>query len=154
MVEIRERHRRIALLASCAAAMLFLAGCGNGPARVSAGGTIEVDGKPLEGGILYFNPDPTRGNNARVNCSSPIRNGRFELQTAGVERSESGSGVPLGWYKVSVRVNMPGQPPLFPGQAAVAIDPIYLDREKTPLALEVVENPAAGVYDLKLTSKR
>jgi hypothetical protein len=154
MLENRGRQRTVALIASGAVAMVLLAGCGKGPPRVPASGSIEVDGMPLDGGILYFNPDVEKGNTARVNCSSPIRNGRFELQTAGVERSESGSGVPLGWYKVSVRVNIPGQPPLFPGQPAVSIDPRYLDRERTPLVLEVVENPAAGKYDLKLTSKK
>jgi len=45
-------------IAFCALGMLFLSGCG--PKRVPAGGTVELDGKPMAGGILYFHPDTTR----------------------------------------------------------------------------------------------
>jgi hypothetical protein len=151
MVTEMMRWVRVGLIVFHAVGMLFLTGCG--PKRVPAGGTVELDGKPLEGGILYFNPDNSKGNTAQVSCSSPIKNGRFELQTIGIERSGSGSGVPLGWYKVTVRVNQEGEPPRFPGPAVVDIDPVYLNVEKTPLAIEVVENPAPGAYDLKMTKK-
>lgn len=103
--------------------------------------------------MLYFNPNEAKGNTARVSCSSPIKGGRFELRTDGVERSESGSGVPPGWYKVTVRVNEPGEVPVFPGQPAYVIAPKYLDPEKTPLEFEVVENPGPDRYNLKITSK-
>jgi hypothetical protein len=93
--------------AACAGGLLLLAGCSKGPRRVAAGGTVTLDGKPLEGGILYFNPDESKGNTARVSCTSPIQDGRYELQTTGIRRSESGAGVPLGWYKVTLRVNTP-----------------------------------------------
>jgi hypothetical protein len=144
-------RRRAVLIAFCAFGMLFLAGCG--PKRVPAGGTVELDGKPLEGGILYFNPNTEKGNKAKVSCSSPIRNGKFELRTDGIERSDSGTGVPPGWYKVYVRVNQAGEPPMFPGPAVVDINPKYLDPDQTPLEIEVVENPEPGRYDLKMTSK-
>jgi hypothetical protein len=121
--------------------------------RVPASGKVELDGKPLEGGILYFNPDVSKGNNARVSCTSPVKNGQFELRTAGIERSDSGPGVPPGWYKVSVRVNQAGEPPRFPGPAVVDIDPIYLDEDKTPVSIEVVENPAPGAYDIAFKKK-
>jgi hypothetical protein len=133
--------------------MMIAGGCGPSLRRVPAGGNVTIDGKPLEGGILYFNPDISKGNEARVSCSSGVKNGKFELRTAGVERSDSGPGIPLGWYKVNVRVNLPGEPtPRFAGPA-VKIDPRYLDPEKTPLSIEIVEEPAPGAYDLKLTSK-
>jgi hypothetical protein len=138
------------LIAFGAAGLLFLAGCAQGPKRVPASGTVTLDGKPLEGGILYFNPDTAKGNMARVSCSSPVRDGRFTLRTDGVERSETGAGVPLGWYKVTVRTNEPGELPIFPGQPAYQINPKYQDADKTPLSIEVVENPEPGRYDLKL----
>ena len=138
-----KRHHAV-LMVFCVTAMLFLAGCSKGPRRVPAGGTIEVDGKPLEGGILSFNPDVEKGNTARVSCTSPVRNGRFQIQTAGIERSESGPGVPLGWYKVSVRVNMPGEKPIFPGQPAIDIDRAYLNAPKSPLSIEVVDAARRG----------
>lgn len=133
-----------------ALASLAIAGCG-GIKRVPAEGNVTFDGKPLEGGILYFNPDASKGNTAAVSCTSPVRDGKFTLQTSAIERSDSGPGVPLGWYKVTVRVNMPGEKPIFPGQPALKIHPKFLDPQKTPLAIEVVENPEPGAYDLKLT---
>jgi hypothetical protein len=142
---------RAVLIAFCALGMLFLSGCG--PKRVPAGGTVELDGKPLAGGILYFNPNNEKGNTAQVNCSSPVKDGHFQLQTAGIERSDSGAGVPLGWYKVTLRVNMPGEKPIFPGQPAIQVNPKYLKPETTDLEIEVVENPQPGAYDLKMTSK-
>jgi hypothetical protein len=151
MIGERSWRSRTIWTACCALALLLTAGCSKGPKRVPAGGTVEFeDGQPLQGGVLFFNPDESKGNTARVSCSSPVRNGRFELQTLGVERTDSGPGVPLGWYKVQVRVNLPGEVPVFPGQPAIDINPIYLDAEKTPIAIEVVENPEPGQYDIKL----
>jgi hypothetical protein len=148
MVAKMVRWGKAVSIVFCAFGLVFLAGCG--PKRVPASGTIEVDGKPLEGGILYFNPDVDKGNTASVSCSSPIKNGKFELRTNGVERSDSGPGVPLGWYKVTLRVNMPGEKPVFPGPA-IEIDRKYFTAETTPLFIEVVENPEPGKYDLKIT---
>jgi hypothetical protein len=144
------RRSRAILVVSFALGMLLQAGCGTGPRRVPASGTVTIDGKPLEGGILYFNPDTSKGNNARVSCTSAVRDGRFELRTDGIERSDSGTGAPLGWYKVSLRVNMPGEKPVLPGPA-IDVNPLYLDPKTTPLEIEVVENPEPGAYDLKLT---
>jgi hypothetical protein len=135
-------------VALCVLGMLSAGGCG--PKRVPAGGTVELDGQPLEAGILYFNPDTAKGNTARVSCTSAVKNGRFELRTDGIERSDSGTGVPLGWYKVTVRVNEPGEKPTFPGPA-YEINPKYLDVNLTPIEIEVVENPEPGRYDIKLT---
>jgi hypothetical protein len=144
----------VTFIAFGALGTLFLAGCGTGPRRVPAGGTVTLDEKPMEGGILYFDPDAAKGNSARVSCMSPIRkDGRFDLRTDGVERSDSGPGIPLGWYKVYVRVNDPGEVPIFPGQPAYKINPKFRNPDKTPLAIEVVDNPAPGAYDLKITSK-
>jgi|GEM_PF-1808549 len=140
--------------AALALSIAFVSGCSTGAKRVPAGGTVELDGQPVNGGILMFEPDFSKGNNARVSCSSPIRNGRYELQTAGVERSDSGPGIPLGWYKVSVRANRPGVPPTFPGQPVLDIDAKYLDPEKTPISIEIVENPAPNAYDVKFTKPK
>jgi hypothetical protein len=140
-----------ARIAPVVLAILLLCGCSNGPKRVPAAGIVELDGRPMEGGILMFEPDVSKGNNARVSCSSPVRGGRYELQTAGVERSDSGPGIPLGWYKICVRANRPGAPPAFPGQPVLDIDPKYLDPQKSPVSIEIVENPAPGAYDLKFT---
>jgi hypothetical protein len=150
MVIQMVRRTRAVLMAFCALGMLVSAGCDTGPRRVPASGTVTLDGKPLEFGILYFNPDESKGNTARVSCTSPVRDGHFNVQTSGIQRSESGPGVPLGWYKVNLRVNMAGELPIFPGQPVVKINPKYLDPDKTPISIEVVDNPEPGHYDLKL----
>jgi hypothetical protein len=143
-------RRETALLACCALGLLFVSGCGL--KRVPASGSIEVDGKPLEGGIIYFNPNTAKGNNTPVSCSSPIQNGHFQVRTTAMERSDTGPGIPLGWYKISLRVNMPGEKPMFAGPV-VEIDRKYLSPEETTLEVEVVENPEPGRYDFKINSR-
>jgi hypothetical protein len=133
---------------------VFLFGCTSGLKRVPASGTVELDGKPMNGGILMFEPDATKGNTASVSCSAPIRDGKYELRTAGVERSDSGPGIPPGWYKVYARVNRTGGPPQFPGQPAFDIDARFLDPQKTPVSIEIVETPEPGAYNVTFTKGR
>jgi hypothetical protein len=73
------------------------------------------------------------------------KEGRYELQTGGVKVSENGPGVPPGWYKV-VLVNRGDS-----NELDTKVNPVYLDENKTPLTVEVVENPQAGAYDFKVT---
>jgi hypothetical protein len=137
-------HGRLLAAVLCALGLIPLLGCGDGgPKRVSVSGTVTLDGKPINGGILSFSPDASKGNTARASCSAPIMEGRYELQTSGVLRSETGSGAPLGWYKVTVRTNLPGQP-------KIEVNNKYRDHDKTPLSIEVVDNPEPGHYDIKL----
>ena len=138
------------LVVCCAVGFLFVSGCGL--KRVPASGSIEIDGVPLESGIIYFNPNTAKGNNTPVSCSSGVQNGHFQVRTTAMERSDTGPGVPLGWYKVSLRVNMPGEKPMFPGPA-VEIDRKYLNPDLTPIEVEVVDNPEPGHYDFKITSR-
>jgi hypothetical protein len=69
--------------------------------------------------------------------------GRYELTTNGVTKSETGKGAPLGWYKVTLLTTLPGAPD-------ITVNPKYTDPAKTPLSIEVVANPEPGHYDLKL----
>ncbi|HEY7426658.1 MAG TPA: hypothetical protein VH682_20650 [Gemmataceae bacterium] len=125
-----------------------LVGCG-GEKRVPVVGTVTLDGKPLNGGILTFAPDSAKGNMAQITCTSPVKNGHYELQTIGITRSKSGSGVPPGWYKVTWMNPKMGtrKQPLAP----IEVNEKYMSAEKTPLGIEVKDNPEPGAYDLKLT---
>jgi hypothetical protein len=61
-------------------------------------------------------------------------------------------GVAAGWYKVTVGVTE--QPD--PGDAYTftwLVPRDYIDKDKSGLSLEVVEQPEPGAYDLKLRSK-
>jgi hypothetical protein len=108
-----------------------------------------LDGKPLDGGILVFSPDPAKGNVSQISCSSPVKEGHFELQTIGITRSGSGSGVPPGWYKVILRTPQMGGRKQ-PG-AQIEVNERFQNVEKTPLSVEVKDNPDPGAYDFKLT---
>jgi hypothetical protein len=125
-----------------------LAGCG-GVRRIPVSGTVTLDGQSLNGGYLEFNPDPAKGNTARIVCMSPIKDGRYNLETNGVTRSDSGAGVPLGWYKVTFRVleESTKKHPLGP----LNVNDKFKSPETTPLSVEVKDNPEPGSYDFKLT---
>src|SRR5437868_13410823 len=81
-------------------ALISLVGCG-GDRRVRVAGTVTLDDKSFTGGCLQFTPDAAKGNTRRIVCYAPIKNGRYNLETSGISPAESGSGVPLGWYKVT-----------------------------------------------------
>jgi hypothetical protein len=56
--------------------LLLALGCSNGPRRASVSGTINVDGKPLERGVITFVPvNGTHG----PGTGGSIEDGRFEL---------------------------------------------------------------------------
>ena len=122
-----------------------LAGCSGEFKRVPVSGTATLDGKPFSGGVIHFYPDSTKGNNHRVDCLGPVRDGKFTLQTTAVRDPDSGSGAPVGWYKVYLYTDVPG--------FDLKIDPKFTDPEKTTISVEVVENPSPGAYDVKFTSK-
>jgi hypothetical protein len=166
MATKKVRGGWLARVVLSALALMTLWGCG--VKRVPVAGTVTLDGKPLSDAVLTFSPDASRGNNAPISCTGPVKDGRYELQTAGTTRSASGSGVPPGWYKVTVRVTHLGnrkQPRI--GQAArrraggtpdtrkqpkaeTEVPEKYTNVEKTPLAIEVKDKPEPGAYDIKL----
>jgi hypothetical protein len=109
-----------------------------------------VDGKPVDGGVLTFSPDAAKGNTANINCTSPVTEGRYELETVGVTRRDSGTGVPPGWYKVTyTRIDLATKKKR--PQAAVQVNDKYKDVATTPLSIEVKDDPEPGVYDFKLS---
>src|SRR5687768_6626998 len=81
------------------AALVGVAGCG--VKRIPTSGTVTLDGKPMKEGILQFIPDASKGNKLRLACSGPISNGRWNLVTSGMERRDTGTGAPVGWFKVT-----------------------------------------------------
>src|SRR5215468_11579993 len=79
-------------------ALVGVAGCGI--KRIPTSGKVTLDGQPMTGGVLQFIPDASKGNNLRLSCSGPISNGRWTLVTSGIERADTGTGAPVGWFKV------------------------------------------------------
>ena len=141
------RRRWLVLAAAWAVSLVVpLAGCEKGIRRIPVSGTVTLDGQPLKGGVLLFHPDDSKGNTVRVSCTGPVSNGRYTLVTSGVTKADTGSGAPTGWFKVTLINDLPGM-------AEIKVHPKYLKPETTPLAIEIVDNPQPGAYDLKLTTK-
>lgn len=136
---------RGSLFLLAAFAVAFLSGCG-GIKRVPVSGMVTLDGKPLAEGLLSFTADDSKGNTVRASCTGVVRSGEYTLQSIGVTNSESGPGVAPGWYKVTLVTDRPGA-------AKVKVAPKFTNIAHTPLAIEVVDQPAPGAYDLRLTSK-
>jgi hypothetical protein len=133
-----------------ALALTLVVGCG-GTRRVPVSGTVTLDEKPFTGGHLVFSPDIAKGNTHQVSCRGRIEDGHFHLETNAVTRADSGSGVPLGWYKVTFIMleESTKKHPIAP----IDVHGRFRDPDKTPLSVEVKDNPASGAYDFKMTSK-
>jgi len=127
----------------CAVGVLVLSGCDAGVKRVPVSGAVTLDGQPLTGGVLHFAPDVSKGNNNRVDCLSPVRGGHYNLLTQAILQKDNGTGAPLGWYKVYLFTDIPG--------VNIHVNPKFTLPEKTPISVEVVENPPPGAYDIKMT---
>jgi hypothetical protein len=123
-----------------------LTGCDRGIRRIPVSGNVTLDGKPLQGGLLCFNADESRGNTARAACTGRVQDGHYTLITTAVARKDTGSGAPLGWYKVTLVTDLPGTP-------IISVPGKYLNPDTTPVAIEIVDDPQPGAYDIKLTSK-
>jgi predicted small secreted protein len=121
------------------------------------GRTVPVTGKvilqdaPLTAKttIVLFKPDASRGNTSPFEPTGTVdADGNYTLATKGK------NGAPPGWYKVIVtaREEAASVQPKNPKYAARSLLPAKYGRAETSgLSIEVVENPALGVYDLKLS---
>jgi hypothetical protein len=131
-------------------------GCGDDS---GVGKTYPVAGKVMIGNvpltarstIVLFKPDASRGNSSSFEPSGTVdADGYYTLQTRGKR------GARPGWYKVIVTAH-DDSPPSHPKTpqhrpAARSLVPAKYGLAKTSdLSIEVVENPAPGAYDLKLT---
>jgi hypothetical protein len=124
------------------AAVVLAVGCGGKqpPKNFPVSGTITMDDQPVTSGQVSFIPASDKQAPADLSAGK-IENGQYKIFTGGKE------GAPLGSYKVTVTPSMVppqggGAPPQLPAN--------YSDPSKTVLKIEVVENPSAGAYDLKL----
>jgi hypothetical protein len=128
--------RALAVLCACG----MTAGCG-GPKHVPVSGTATVNGKPLAGLVVSFNPDPAKGNVARVMCVGRVgSDGKFSLMTD--DGFKVNKGARPGWYKITLTA---------PDDQAIPANKKYTDFRKTDMLVEVVESPKPGAYDLQFS---
>lgn len=116
-------------------------------------GKITFDNEPLTAKttIVLFKPDASKGNTSTFEPSGTVdAEGNYKLATQGK------NGAPPGWYQVVVTAREDAAPvhPQNPKHRPVAksLLPAKYGQPKTSgLAIEVVETPAPGAYDLKLS---
>jgi hypothetical protein len=118
-------------------------------------GKITFGNEPLtaKNTVVLLKPDAAKGNTSPFEPTGTVDEvGNYTVRTKGKQ------GAPPGWYKVVVtaRDESPPEHPKSGGQShrpvAHSLVPARYGQEKTSgLSLEVVENPAPGAYDLKLT---
>src|SRR5262245_59792114 len=117
---------------------------------VPVSGQVTLGAQSLTAGTVTFIPDTSRGNTSRFHPFGLIGgDGKYRLIPA------AHAGAPPGWYKVTFSPLMPpGRDVPPPGKQVtpkpVGVDPTYLRPDTTRLVVEVVDNPSAGAYDLKL----
>jgi hypothetical protein len=168
---------RVSSLTLAAGGLLFLAGCGGGTFP-SVTGTVTLDGQPLSGAVVVFNPD----GGGQVATGVTNSSGKFTMGTL-----RQGDGVRPGKYRVTITktAERPKPTPYFgdvmakkfaakseaerkdagkevqqaPGQkqaeertaaeTQVPTPLVYQDPTKTPLSAEV---PAQREYKFELKS--
>jgi hypothetical protein len=141
---------RVGVGCALLAALVGVAGCG--VKRIPTSGKVTLDGQPMPEGVLQFIPDASKGNNLRLGCSGPISNGRWSLATTGMERADTGTGAPIGWFKVTY-IN-PNEGSKAPGaSAAPTVAAKYYREDTTPISIELTDPPPAEGYTIELTSK-
>lgn len=128
-------------------------GCGKKQAPMApVSGKVTVNGQPLTAGNVSFIPDVKIGDSAKgqedtapsgLSGGTVGSDGTYKITTAGK------NGAPLGKYKVTVN------PSMVPVADAKAPPPVgfnakFTNPQDTPLSVEVIANPEAGRYDLKL----
>ncbi len=135
----------------------FAAGCGD---TSGVGPTFPVVGKvtfnqspwTAKSTVILFKPDAARGNTGRFEPTGSVdADGNYRLTTKGK------NGAPPGWYKVVVTAREEAAPvhPKGPQRhrpvSGSLLPAKYGQAQTTDLSIEVVERPAPGAYDLKLS---
>jgi hypothetical protein len=145
----RFHKARVGVGCALLAVLVGVAGCGI--KRIPTGGKVTLDGQPMPEGVLKFIPDASKGNTYRVSCSGPISNGQWNLVTSGIERRDTGTGAPVGWFKVTYF--HPNEGSKAPGAtAAPKVAAKYYQEDTTPLSIELTDPPPDKGYTIALTS--
>jgi hypothetical protein len=133
------------------AALAGLAGCGGAGASVK--GHVNYDGKPVQGhkdGVVIFYPDSGKGNTSKFEARGKLESdGTYDLTSD----NAASKSIPLGWYKVAVRANVPSNPKDEYSLPKSVIPDKYKDPKTSGITIEVVAGAAPGTYDLKLEKK-
>jgi hypothetical protein len=117
-----------------AAACTLLSGCTRGPRLYPVSGTVTHKGNPLPAGVIYFNPDVTRGNDGPQGYAI-IKEGHYDTADTG------GKGVLGGPYTVRIE-GFDGMP----GNELPLGKPIFTDYQ---VAVDLPQTAATQDFDVK-----
>ena len=155
MFSTKAPPRRGVFLLGCAALLAAgLPGCGGAGRLLPVEGKVMLGDKPLATdehtqGYVTLYPDKSRGNDSlEIPTGTIDSEGRFKIFT------RTNAGAAPGWYQATVSaapVVDPKNPYL--KKTGWLMPERYLDKETSKLAIEVVEHPAEGAYDLKVDPK-
>lgn len=113
-------------------------------------GKVTANGESLDAGSVTLHPQGGEGTAGWEISGGKIKDGVYDISTG------NRRGAPPGSYRVTVRsTNYSGESP--PAKGATAempkslIDPKFSDPGRSPLAFDVVKDPAEGAYDLQVT---
>lgn len=122
-----------------ATACVLVSGCARGPTRYDVSGAVMHRGQPLPAGVIYFNPDVTRGNDGPQGYAI-IKEGRYD--TAG----EGGKGVLGGPYTVRIE-GFDGKP----GNELPLGKPLFTDYQQS---LEFPRSETTQDFDVPAKKKK
>jgi hypothetical protein len=118
-------------------AVVGIAGCSGGPKTFPVSGKATLDGEPLGGFTIQFNPEFE----ARLDCAAHVSgDGSYAVQTD--DGFDQYKGAPPGKYKITI---------WSPNDKPIPVNEKYTNSQTTDMIVEVVADPAPGAYDLKFT---
>jgi hypothetical protein len=121
----------------CVCALIVAAGCSRGPKVIPVAGKATVDGEPLAGFGLQFNPETE----ARLDCAGYTGgDGSYSVLTD--DSFDQYKGAPPGKYKVTI---------FSPNDKPIPANVKYTNVATTDMIVEVSPDAPPGAYDLKFT---
>jgi len=130
---------------------LMLVGCTTPPNLPPVSGQLLLNGLPVttdktKTATINYHPDASKGNTAKsIAVASVTETGQYSLIYNGK------SGIPEGWYKVTVHYSEPLNPTDPYSVPKQLISEKYNAKESTQLSVEVKANAPASNYELKVT---
>lgn len=119
--------------------LIGMAGCDTTPPLVPASGTINLDGKPLDGAVVRF--VPVDGEGAWIAEGTTDSQGRVQLRYGGTK-----DGAPVGHYKVILSTERPDL------EGAESLPLEFTAPETTPLLVTIEEG--GSTFELEATTPK
>lgn len=128
--------------------LLLAVGCGDTTSLAPVSGVITKDGEPLDNTMVYFMPDPEKGNDGSMSRAITNNEGRYSLIFMG---DGTTPGAVVGWHCVTLEdlasenFRGAGRPP------EPRVGGAYMNPSDTPLKVEVIEGEQT--IDLEVVDK-